>query len=196
VNKLSCAILALSSSIAAHGALFEYAVTLNGANESPANTSSGLGAAIVDYNDATHTLQLAVSFAGLTGTTTASHIHAPTASPFTGTAGVATTTPSFAGFPLGVQSGAFATSLDLTAASSYNPAFVTANGGSTAGAETALTTAMANGEAYLNIHSTSFPGGEIRGFLVPIPEPGTLALMGLGGIALAVATRKNRAAKA
>jgi hypothetical protein len=192
VRKLYSSIIALTSLIAARADVFEYAVTLNGANESPANASTGVGAAIVNYNDTTHTLQLAVSFTGLSGTVTASHIHAPTASPFTGTAGVATTTPTFAGFPSGVSSGVFATSLDLTSASSYNPAFVTANGGTTTGAETALASAMANGEAYLNIHSTVFPGGEIRGFLVPIPEPGTLALLGLGALGLAFVARSHR----
>jgi hypothetical protein len=43
---------------------------------------------------------------------------------------VATTLPTFAGFPLGVTSGTYINTLDLTLASSYNPAFVTANGGS------------------------------------------------------------------
>jgi hypothetical protein len=69
-----------------------------------------------------------VSFSGLLGTTTASHIHCCTPTPLSGTAGVATTTPTFAGFPLGVTSGTYMNTLDLTLASSYNPAFVTANG--------------------------------------------------------------------
>ena len=35
--------------------------------------------------------------------------------------------------------------------------------------------------AYLNIHTTSFAGGEIRGFLVrDVPEPAALTLLGLG----------------
>lgn len=192
MHKIHFSILILSSLIAARGAVFEYAVTLSGPNESPANTSPGLGAGIVNYNDSSHTLELAINFEGLLGTVTASHIHAATASPLTGTAGVATTTPTFAGFPSGVTSGSFATSLDLTAASSYNPAFVTANGGTTASAEAALATAMASGEAYWNIHTTSFPGGEIRGFLMPIPEPSTLALLGLSAFGLALGARARR----
>jgi hypothetical protein len=102
----------------------------------------------VTYDDIAHSLQLQVTFSGLQGNTTASHIHAPTAVAGTGNAGVATTTPTFALFPLGVSSGSFANTLDLTLASSYNPAYVTANGGTTASAELALAAAMAGGKAY------------------------------------------------
>jgi hypothetical protein len=194
VKIIHICILFLASLISTRGAVFDYAVTLSGSNEFPTNNSSGLGAGIVNYNDSTHMLDLAVTFTGLSSGVTISHIHGPTASPFTGTAGVATTTPTFAGFPSGVTSGAFAAALDLTQASSYNPAFVTANGGTTAGAESALAAAMASGEAYWNIHTTAFPGGEIRGFLVPIPEPSTLALLGLGTFGLALIARSRRGA--
>ncbi len=158
-------------------AQFQYTVSLNGPNEP--TTSLGVGSGTVNYDDVAHTLELQVTFSGLTGTTTASHIHAATASPFSGTAGVATTTPSFAGFPLGVTSGSYANTLDLTSASSYNPSYITAHGGTTAGAESALAAAMAGGQAYWNIHSTFASGGEIRGFLVPVPEPSALPFFGL-----------------
>src|SRR5205807_609669 len=117
---------------------------------------------------------------------TASHIHAATASPGTGTAGVATTTPTFAGFPLGVTSGTYDNTLDLTQLSSYNPAYVTANGGTAASAEAALTSSMAAGTSYLNIHTTNLPTGEIRGFLVSAPEPSSLILFASGAAGLAL----------
>jgi len=84
-------------------------------------------------------------------------------------------------------------SFDMTLASSWNPAFITANGGTPAGAEAALVAGAAAGEAYLNIHSTVVPGGEIRGFLVPVPEPGTLSLAvaGLAGIVLTFKLRRG-----
>lgn len=134
-----------------------------------------------------HTLHIVLDFTGLEGTTTASHIHAATAAPFTMTAGVATTTPYFTGFPIGVTSGHFDSTLDLTLASSWNPSYVTAHGGTPAGAEAALRAAMFADESYLNIHIMVVPGAEIRGFLVVVPEPAAasaLALALLGVFAL------------
>jgi hypothetical protein len=161
---------------------------LSGPNESPPNASPGIGAATVTLNPLANTMRVQVSFSGLLGTTTASHIHASTAIPFAGTAGVATTTPTFPGFPLGVTSGTYDQTLDMTLASSYNPAYVTANGGTPASAEAALFSAIVSGQSYLNIHTTVVPGGEIRGFLVATPEPGTigfLVAMGISGTLLA-----------
>jgi len=43
----------------------------------------------------------------------------------------------------------------------------------------ALLAGMLDGRSYLNIHSTAVPGGEIRGTLNLVPEPGSLALLGL-----------------
>jgi hypothetical protein len=153
---------------AANAAIVSYTAGLSGPNESPPNASPGIGTAQVDIDAVAHTMRVRVNFSGLQGTTTASHIHAPTLVPLTGTAGVATTTPTFAGFPLGVTSGTYDNTLDMTLASSYNPSYVTANGGTPATAEAALFASIANGNSYLNIHSSVFGGGEIRGFLVPL----------------------------
>ncbi len=96
-------------------------------------------------------------------------------------AGVATAVPNFPGFPTGVSSGSYNASFDLTLASSWNAAFITAKGGTTAGAEAALLDGLDDELAYLNIHSNLFPGGEIRGFLTrTLPEPSALTLLGLG----------------
>src|SRR2546428_576238 len=77
-------------------------------------------------------------------------------------------------------------------AATYNAAYVTASGGTAALAEAALAQALADGEAYFNIHSTTFPGGEIRGFLVPVPEPTTVGLIVIGGMTALLAARKTR----
>jgi hypothetical protein len=166
---------------------------MDGPSESPVNASPGTGFGTVDYDDVAHTLAVNGSFSGLLGTTTASHIHAATDLPFLGTAGVATTTPTFADFPLGVTSGTYSKILDLTQSSSWNPAYVSANGGTTASAETAFFTAIVAGKAYWNIHTTVVPGGEIRGFLIPaVPEPASCGLLIVAAVAVGGVTRRRR----
>jgi hypothetical protein len=93
---------------------------------------------------------------------------------------VATQVPTFSGFPLGVQAGTYMNSFDMSDAASYNPAFITAHGGTVAQAEADLFAGIMGGQAYLNIHTNLFPGGEIRGQLAPVPEPATLSLLFLG----------------
>lgn len=173
-----------------HSAVIVYDAFLSGPNEAPPNASPGTGVAIVTINDFANTMRVQVNFSGLLGTTTASHIHCCTAVPGAGTASVATTTPSFTGFPLGVTSGTMDQTYDMTLTSSYNPSYITANGGTPSTAEAALFAGIAAGTAYLNIHTTVVPGGEIRGFLVPVPEPGTLLLAGAVLAGLIVRRRK------
>ena len=81
---------------------------------------------------------------------------------------------------------------DLTAASTYNPAFITAHGGTVAGAMAAFIAGLESGQTYLNIHTTQFPGGEIRGQLQAVPEPASLVLLGTGVTAAAGALRRRR----
>jgi hypothetical protein len=190
---IPCGVLLVAGSLFASP--ITYNVILTGPGESPPNASPATGSAVVIIDSTLNTLNiLSETFSGLTGTTTASHIHCCTSLPGTGTAGVATQVPTFTGFPLGVTSGSYSRLFDMTQASTWNPAFITAQGG-TAGAEAALVAGAAAGEAYLNIHSTTFGGGEIRGFLVAVPEPGTLsfAVAGLAGLFLVSKLRTGRA---
>jgi hypothetical protein len=57
-----------------------------------------------------------------------------------------------------------------------------------------LVAAIAADKAYLNIHTTTFGGGEIRGFLVAVPEPTSLGLLVLGGCALTWGMRRRKTA--
>jgi len=146
-----------------------YWVSLSGPAEVPANNSPGTGKATITIDAVANTMRVQVTFSGLVAGVTASHIHSATAVPGSGTAGVATTLPTFAGFPSGVTGGTYDQTFNMLLASSYNPSFVTANGGTPASAWTALRAGISAGRAYLNIHSTTFSGGEIRGFLNPCP---------------------------
>jgi hypothetical protein len=166
-----------------------FTANLSGALEIPPVSSPGTGFTTIVLNTTANTLFVDVTFSGLTSGTTASHIHCCVASPFlSANAGVATQVPSFINLPLGVTSGSFTQLLDLTLASSYNPAFITAEGGTVASAEAALVAGMENGESYLNIHTTNNPGGEIRGLLAETPEPSSILLLGSGLVGL-VCTR-------
>jgi hypothetical protein len=198
---LSAAVLAAVSHFPAYAAPVTYTAILSGPTEEPPNTSPGTGVVTVIVDEAAHTLAIQATFSGLLGTTTAAHIHVingPGDANTSDTVGpVATTTPSFAGFPTGVTAGSFSSTLDTTLTSTYNPAFVT-NAGGIGFAEAALFDAIEQGRAYFNIHTTAFPGGEIRGFLqadvVSVPEPGILGLVALGLVGIgALRRRRNEA---
>lgn len=170
-----------------------FTTSLSGPAEAIPNISPGTGTATIIYDGTAHTLGIDLTFSGLLGLTTASHIHAPTADPFVGAASVATQTPSFSGFPLGVTSGSYSHLFDLTDLATYRAQFVTDHGGTAWGAETALIDAMLDGKAYLNIHTTVYPGGEIRGFLVRVPDGSTTLLFLIPALAgLAALSRSTR----
>jgi len=119
------------------------------------------------------TLTVDVTFSGLSAAAMAAHIHC------CGPVGMAEPIAvPFNSFPTGVTSGSFTGSFDLTSASSYSSAFLTANGGTAASAEAAFITGLNAGQTYGNIHTSNFPGGEIRGQLAAIPEPASIFLAG------------------
>lgn len=197
ISMLGCAALvcvSLHSAPSAWAHTSIYTTILNGPNEFPANPSLGVGTAklTVDYD--LLTMRVEASFSGLTGNTSASHIHGPIPEPPANPlAGVATPLPTFPGFPLGVKAGSYDQTFDMTSASSYNPAFVTANGGTIGSAMNVFFAGLDAGKMYLNIHTSNTPGGEIRGFFALVPEPSTLSLAALGLLA-PFARRYRRAA--
>lgn len=187
---LLCASAMLMVPVAALQAqITTFTAFLTGANENPAVVSPGTGLVTVTLDQTLNTMQVKVSFSGLIGTTTAAHIHCCAVAP--ANVDVATTTPTFAGFPLGVTSGSYDYTLDMTMANSFNATYVTANGGSTASAFTALSTGMLAEQSYFNVHTTTAPGGEIRGQLQVVPEPSTLALTVAGFVALGLFARRR-----
>lgn len=190
--RRTVALATLLAASAAGAEVFSYSAALSGAAEAPPNASPATGWATLVLDTTAHTMRLETSFSGLLGTTTAAHIHCCTSAPEAGTAGVATQVPNFVGFPLGVTSGVYDATFDLASATSWSPAFVTANGGSPASAELALVTGLNAEKAYLNIHTAQFGGGEIRGFLTRnVPEPALPALLGMGAIAAFASWRRR-----
>lgn len=187
-------LLALATVGPASAVTLQYAAGLSGPAESPPNASPGTGSALVTIDTDLETMRVQASFDGLLGTTTIAHIHCCTGLPDEGTVAPATTVPTFPGFPTGVTTGSYDRIFDMGDATSYNAAFVTANGGTPASAFAAFVAGLDGERAYFNVHSTVFGGGEIRGFLHAVPEPSVVALLGLGIAALAFRPRVRRTA--
>jgi hypothetical protein len=166
-----------------------YRAIASGQAEEPPNASAGNSLTTIEING----LQLLVDapFRDLTGTTVMAHIHCCTTEAFRGVAPVAV---PFDDFPTGVRAGTYTATIPLDEETSYDPAFLAANGGTTGGAYSALVDAINANEAYVNIHTSAYPNGEIRGFLVaaPIPEPAEWAMLGAGLAGLVWLGRRRR----
>ena len=150
--------------------------------------ATGSGFATVFYDDVEHVLSWNIAFTGLSGTTTVAHFHCCTAAPGTGFVGVAVSPGTLPGFPVGVSSGTDDGFVDLDDSASFTAGFRGSDTPQQAAAR--FIQGIYDGKNYLNIHSTRFPGGEIRGFL-QVPEPSGFLLAGLA-LAGLVATSRRR----
>ena len=173
VSSVSVAALALCAAAPASAITYTFAANLNGPNEP--SPSTAFGTAVVAFDDVAFTVAVTELFAGLTGPLTGNHIHCCTATAGTGTSSVAL---NFTGLP-------------STATGFYSNTFTMSSG-----AFATLLAGTQAGKAYVNLHTATYPGGEIRGFLTstsPIPEPGAFGMLlgGLGVIAWVMRRRQR-----
>lgn len=146
----------------ASATIWQYFANIDGLQETPPNASPGFGYADVLIDDVALTMSVNGSFSGMVSNATDAHVHGP--------AGL--------GVPAGVVYG-----LTFTPSSSG-----TVTGTSGALTSTQISNALA-GLTYINIHTSAFPGGEIRGQIVPEPAcAGLLAIAAMAGL-----SRRRRA---
>jgi hypothetical protein len=143
---------------------------LDGAQEVPPVNTPAFGHAMGLYDDATNTVTIQMFMVDdLLAPMTASHFHQ---APFGVNGPVIVNLPSFGTWSGGPSDYVYTQTSPIVLTDPQEAAF------------------MANG-VYLNIHTQQFPGGEIRGQVMVVPEPVTLLSLAAGAGLLAIRRRKR-----
>lgn len=140
----------------------QFTSTLLGSSEVPANTSPATGTVLGSYDASTSAFSFSWTISGLVGTPSVCHIHE---------APVGVSGPVRFGF------------------NSAGPTYPLVGSATWTGMTTANVTALFSGNLYFNFHTSSFPGGEIRGQINVVPTPAAAGLLGIAGLA---STRRRR----
>jgi hypothetical protein len=185
-HLLVAAMLAAAAPVAA----YDYFGVLEGSQEVPPNASPAYGRGTITLDG--DLMRVDIFYRDLTAPLTIAHIHCCVARG--ANAGIAVDLDKL---PLPTDlSGSFTRSFDLSLLGTYRPGFVAASGGTVEAARARLLGAFDAETAYFNLHTSRFPGGEIRGQIAAIPEPGTWALLIAGFVLVGLAARRQRAARA
>lgn len=198
--------------LAAHATIYTFNATLSGANERPSQvTTSATGIAILQYDDKgtaasllDDTFSVAEAGFNLSGPATGYHIHisglasetAPVRVNFEFAPFVATLSGN--NIVIGGTSGVLNVKANATTDGIVNGMVPATAATATNGGHPTMSflQALQSQLAYVNIHTSANPSGEIRGQLIQvaaIPEPETYALLlaGLGLVGFAVARRRK-----
>ena len=161
---LMSVMVCLAMATPASAQIFPFTALMTGFQQVPPNGSPGIGMASGNYDAGTGQLSWDIAWVGLLAPETAMHFHGPA--------------------PAGVNAGV---QVDIAGISglvspSIGSAIISA----------AQATDLQSNLWYINLHTTAFPGGEIRGQVMVVPEPSTLALIGLAGVAVLKRGRRRR----
>jgi trimeric autotransporter adhesin len=164
ILRLSVAFAATALALPAHAFVWTFSDPLEGSQEVPPVTTSATGTTYGTFDDSNNYLYIYADAVGFSSNVTAAHIHI-------GAAGV--NGPIV--YPLsGSTGGTTYSSFDFFILSASEAADFLA------------------GLHYVNIHTINNPGGEVRGQVSPVPEPTTLAAL---GVAAGLAALRRRRAK-
>jgi hypothetical protein len=156
--------------------------TLDGLQETPPNSSSASGTASIVFDTTADTVAFNVPFQGLTPAApgldagTDSHIHF-------GAPGI--------GGPVLLPLEPLAGRSSGTLAGTVNGSVLAPNPFNINNLQDVVNAGVA-GNLYINLHSTAFPNGEIRGQLALVPEPSMVALLLVGLVGAGVARMRIR----
>jgi hypothetical protein len=148
------------------GATTTYQAFLLGTNSVPSNASPATGYGTAILNNAQDMITVNLSWTGLVANATAAHIHGPAAP------GVnAQVVFPFSGVPNATSGSIPQQTFAITAAQVVD---------------------LQNGLFYMNLHTSVYPGGEIRGQLALAPEPSSIVslLAGIGTLCWRIRRRR------
>ncbi len=184
IGSLTFCAIALAAA-PGQAALIQLDAMLDGAQEVPqvglpGSTQAdlgGSGSATMTFDDVTHVLTWTILYNLNTGPATAAHFHGATNPGDLSGPGIASPVRVTILGIAGTSSGTVMGSFDLDAL--VNSADNSAN--------------LLGGLWYVNIHTLTFPSGEIRGQVLRAPEPGAFSLLAVGLAALGIRwTRRKR----